>query len=761
MPTDAERNGDFSQTRTSFAQSLQILDPLTGIPFPGNMIPSGRISPQARALLSLYPLPNFDGSPAWNYETAIVDITHQDNLQARINKVISNRQSIAGTIDLQSARSDAPSLFGFADKTRTFAVNGGLSWTWQPFARFSATLRYSITHQAARVTPFFANRINVSGVSGIQGNDQDPANWGPPRLSFASGIESLFDVQHSFNRNHSHALGYSSFWGRGRHNFTFGADFRRQHFNLLSQQDARGAFMFTGAASGWDFAGFLLGIPDAVSIAFGNADKYLRQSIYDAFIADDWRLSGSLTLNLGVRWEYESPISELYGRLVNLDIAPGFTAVTPVVANASDRSLIQRDLYGIQPRIGFAWRPIAASSTIVRGGYGIYRNTNVYSSIAIQLAQQPPLSRSFSVGNTTEHPLTLVNGFLANPGETANTFAVDPKFRVGFAHLWQLSFQRDFPAALQFVATYIGTSGSRLPQESLPQTWPSGGPDGCPGCPRGYAYLTSGGSSIRHAAQIQLRRRLVSGFTANAQYTFSKAIDNAPLMAGGQVAAVTSIAQAPQAGPAPGPPVQGASAVSGSSGPVIAQNWLDLNAERSLSNFDQRHLLVFQAQYTTGAGVAGGALLTGWPGALFKEWTIVSQMTVGSGMPQTPIYPAAVPGTGIIGNLRPDFTGAPVDTGSGGRFLNPAAFAAPAGGRWGSAGRNTITGPSQFSLNASLGRSFPWGDRYGIDLRVDATNVLNHVTFQSWNTTITSAQFGLPSRVGAMRTIQTTLRLRF
>jgi hypothetical protein len=102
----------------------------------------------------------------------------------------------------------------------------------------------------------------------------------------------------------------------------------------------------------------------------------------------------------------------------------------------------------------------------------------------------------------------------------------------------------------------------------------------------------------------------------------------------------------------------------------------------------------------------------------------------------------------------------PIDAAPSGLFLNPAAFAAPAAGQWGTAGRNSITGPSQFSLNASLGRTFPWGDRYGIDLRVDATNVLNHVTYQSWNTTI-SAQFGLPSRANAMRAIQTTLRLRF
>jgi hypothetical protein len=193
----------------------------------------------------------------------------------------------------------------------------------------------------------------------------------------------------------------------------------------------------------------------------------------------------------------------------------------------------------------------------------------------------------------------------------------------------------------------------------------------------------------------------------------------------------------------------------------IAQNWLDLRAERALSNFDQRHQFTVQTQYTTGVGVRGGALLGGWRGVLFKEWTVASQLTMGSGLPQTPIYFAAVRGTGVTGNLRPDVTGVSIHDAPPGLFLNPAAFSVPAAGQWGNAGRNSITGPSQFTLNASLGRSFPWRDRYNIDVRLDATNVLNHVTFRNWNTTVTNAQFGLPVSPNAMRSIQTTARLRF
>jgi hypothetical protein len=145
-----------------------------------------------------------------------------------------------------------------------------------------------------------------------------------------------------------------------------------------------------------------------------------------------------------------------------------------------------------------------------------------------------------------------------------------------------------------------------------------------------------------------------------------------------------------------------------------------------------------------------------------KDWTVSSQMNIGSGLPLTPTYPAAaVAGTGFTGSVRPNYTGAPLYTAQPGLFLNPLAFAAPTPGAWGDAGRDSITGPSQFSLNASLARTFRMSDRISLDLRVDSTNVLNHVVFTRWNTQVGNDQFGLPISPNAMRSLQTTLRMRF
>jgi hypothetical protein len=196
-------------------------------------------------------------------------------------------------------------------------------------------------------------------------------------------------------------------------------------------------------------------------------------------------------------------------------------------------------------------------------------------------------------------------------------------------------------------------------------------------------------------------------------------------------------------------------------GQVIAQNWLDLSAERGLSNFDQRHLLNFQIQYTTGMGLGGGSLLSGWRGTLLKEWTVATQITAGSGLPLTPVVIAPSGTTGVTGSLRPDYTGISVYAGPPGLNLNPAAYVPAPSGQWGNAGRNSIEGPDQLSMNVSFARTFRLRDRLNLDARIDAANALNHVVFPNWNTVVGSPQFGLPGTANAMRSIQTTLRLRF
>ncbi|HLJ25592.1 MAG TPA: carboxypeptidase regulatory-like domain-containing protein [Candidatus Angelobacter sp.] len=765
VPDLAERQGDFSHELNPQGQPVQIFNPATGLPFAGNVVP---VSQQARALLNLYPLPNVVGNPRFNFQTPIISNTHQDALQSRMNKTVGKKDQLYGGFAFESTRTDNPNLFSFLDKADAFGINGSINWSHRFTQRLAINIGYRFSRLATRITPFWQDRANISGQAGITGNNQDPMNWGPPSLNFSSGIAGLSDQQSSSDRNQTNAFTYSFSWNHNRHNFTFGGDFRRQEFNYLSQQDPRGALTFTGAATqgqsnggtvgGSDLADFLLGTPDTSAIAFGNADKYFRESVYSAYVTDDWRVNPQFSINVGMRWEYGAPITELFGRLVNLDVAPGFTAVAPVVANnpvgpltgqTYPSSLINPDKHIFEPRIGIAWRPISGSSLVVRAGYGIYSDTSVYQNLALQMAQQAPLSKSLSVQNSAACPLTLANPFNTCSAITPDTFAVSPDFRVGYAQNWQVSLQRDLPGSLQLLASYLGIKGAHGMQEFLPNTFPIGAVNPCPTCPAGFAEVVSNGSSTRESGQLQLRRRLHNGLTGTIQYAFSKSIDNDSALGGQGASAVQNSQQNPFGSGA-------------SQGPVaIAQNWLNLGAERGPSTFDQRHLLTGQLQYTTGLGLGGGTLMSGWRGTLLKGWTFLTSITTGSGLPETPIFLAAVPGTGVTGTIRPDLTGAPIHAAPTGLFLNPAAYAAPVPGQWGNAGRDSIVGPNVFSLNGSIGRSFLLDGRYNLDFRVDSTDFLNHPTFTSWNTVINSAQFGLPAAANPMRNMLLTMNMRF
>jgi hypothetical protein len=760
VPTAAERAGDLSALLAATAGSIYAptsglstaciaAGVVPGAKFAGNKIPAACIASQAQSLLTLYPQPNITPtSSIYNYQQPLVTDTHNDSVTSNVSKGIGRKNQVTGTLAASSTRTSTETLLGFNDANRVLGISTTVNWnhTVNAHLRFNAGYQYS--RQSTRSIPFFAFKQNVSGNAQIAGNDQDPAYWGPPTLDFSSGTQPLTDAQQSFIRNQTNGLSFSVRWTRNQHNITAGGDFRRQEFNYLRQRNARGVFYFSGvqtglngvSGTGSDVADFLLGLPDTSQISFGNADKYLRESVYDLYATDDWRASPQVTLNYGVRWEYGAPVTEIKNRLVNLDVASGFAAVSPVLSTAPKgsltgmnypASLMNSDRSAVQPRVGVSWRPLPGSSLIVSAGYGVTYDTSVYQGIALNMAEQAPLPNYVSqiASASGACPLTLAAGFTQCLG--ASTFGVDPNFRVGYLQTWDLKLQRDLPESLQMVATYLGNKGTRGAQLFLPNT--TAVTNYCPTGPCGFEYLASGGNSTRESLQLQLRRRLTAGFTASVLYTYSKSIDDDSALGG-----------------------QGAATLSSAS---IAQDWRNLNGERGLSSFDQRHLLNVTAQYTTGMGKGGGTLLSGWRGRVYKEWTVQTTIAAGSGLPQTP-FASSVTVAGFNSTVRPNLTGQPLKTASG--TLNRNAYVTPVG-MFGNARRNSIEGPNTISLSAVLNRTFRLTPKVNLDAQIAGNNALNHVSFTSYYNDINSTQFGLlnPSSASAMRTVQVTLRLRF
>jgi len=227
-----------------------------------------------------------------------------------------------------------------------------------------------------------------------------------------------------------------------------------------------------------------------------------------------------------------------------------------------------------------------------------------------------------------------------------------------------------------------------------------------------------------------LQRRMHNGLGGNLSYSRSKLMDDG--MLGGR----------------------------GQGNSVLAQNWLDLKAERALSPSNQTNRLTGSLQFSSGQGLHAAALLKGWKATVLKDWTISPNVSLATGTPETPILATTTRGTGITGQVRPEVIGSLYPAIAGYPF-NIDAFANPPSGQWGDAGRDIVTGPTVFSLNASASRTIRVGERKNLDIRFDSTNLLNHKVYTGYNMTVFGNQFGLPTGVGAMRSFNMTVRFHF
>ncbi len=753
VPSLPERIGDFSNS--AVGQPITIFDPQTRLPFPGNRIPISRLNTAALGLLNYFPLPNQAGA-VQNYQLAASVPENTDNIGVRLNHSLTSSDRLSGGVNYQSRRAERVQVFGFRDSADGGGVATNIGWIRNVRPGIVNTVRFTFNRNANDTLPYFAFGSDAARQLGITGTSSDPINFGPPNLTFTN-FGALTDASPVARRDQSSAISESVLVVHRQHNITFGGDYRRLQTNSVSDQNARGTFTFSGLASsafeeqgqplagtGFDLADLLLGLPQSSSIRFGSADTYFRASSWSAFVQDDWRVRSNFSLNLGMRYEFQPPYREKYNRLSNLDIAPGFLGVAAVLPGQSGpytgifpAALIDSDRNNIGPRIGFAWKPRPAKSLQVRGGYGWYYNGSVYNQIASRLAQQPPFANTGTVSTSIDHPLTLEGGFAATPSqEIKNTYAVDRGYRVGYAQTWSFSIQQDLPLGLVLEAGYLGTKGTRLDIQRLPNRAAPGSPLTAEqrrliGDAVGFTYGSAVGNSIYHAAQVRVMRRFRRGVSFNAFYTWSKSIDNASTFGGG--------------------------------GAVVAQNDRDLSAERGRSTFDQRHTL--SANFVIGSPFGDGASLIpahGWVGHLVRDWTMSGGVTANSGQPLTAMVlgnRADAGGTGVVGSARADSTGLAVE---GGRFFNLAAFTLPPTPRYGNAGRNTIPGPGLFAINFSLGRSFRLDEsRRRLELRVESNNVTNFVSFTRAGTTVNASDYGLPTAAAAMRTVTAQLRFRF
>lgn len=757
VPTAALRAGDFSEVLVPYGpeagQPITLYDPETGEAFPASL-PRERMSLAALALLRYVPLPNRDGL-SQNFRFVSATHSRSDGFGLMLTRVPSAltdsgknapvRNNFSLGLGYLRSEANLPNMFSLLGGDSTnHGWNANFSYTLTK-AFFTNDLRLSLDSRSSRTANHFRN--DIAAALGVNGVSRDTFDWGLPSIAFTQ-FTGLQDVVPALRADRNYRLADALSWSRGEHNLKWGGEFKRLAFNLRRSSDASGSFLFTGFATaqlaggvavpgtGSDFADFLLGLPQKTHVQYSDGAFSFNGDTWSLYFVDDWRLAKNLTLNLGVRYEYVSPLSEARNRLVTLDARPDFSAVAVVRAGGVGpfsgpypKTIVAPDRNNFAPRIGIAWR--AAERLIVRAGYSINYDPSLYNSLATPLSVQPP----FAVGQTGiatgGQALTLSNGFPALQGDTVtNDFGVPRNLPLDYAHVWVLEVQNDLPGGIALVTSYTGTKGSHLTMLRAPNRTATGLllPNVEP-----FLWQAAGGSSILHAGSLRVQKRLEHGLSLGASYMFSRSIDNVPAVAD----------ETP-----------------------VAQDESNLRAERSLSAFDQRHRLVVDYGYELPFGRGKR-----WLGAsavanrVFGNWSLSGMVRYGSGYPLTPhvLGDFADVDSGGYGALRPDITGQPIQLPQSTveRFFNTNAFMLPPSGSYGNARRNSIIGPASFMMDAILAKSFQLSESHRLQFRAQASNLLNTPEFTRVDTNLHSLSYGQITGVGNMRVIQLALRYWF
>ncbi len=784
VPTLAERTGDFSQSSvlkgSGIGTSVQIYNPFTLTPFQNNIIDPSLLDPAAVGLLQFIPLPNsvIPGSPQ-NFTYSYTNTTSSNNINLRMNHTFANPQQQqqqqqrgnrggggGGRGGGRGGRSTNIN-FGLQISNNTTVTNSpvpsinghgvtnGLNATFgfvHPIGRINSSLNFNVNRQNTTTTNFYANRQNIASSLGVSGVSQNPFDWGLPTVSFTN-FNGVRDVAGATRINYTEQLAEDMGWNRGKHNVRWGAAWRAQQQNTHSTSNSRGSFTFTGArtaavdaagvptpGTGFDFADFLLGLPQQTTLQYGALTYYFRGSSWDAFLQDDWRFRGNLTLQFGLRYDYNSPYYESNNKLVNLDVAPDFSSAVPVLPGQVGpfhglfpKSLVKPDRKELSPRFGLAWR--ATGTTVVRAGYGITYNGAAYTTIASQMSNQPPYSIAEKNTFSSALPLTLQNGFVT-PSGVSNTYGVDPNYRIGYAQQWDLSTQQELrKLKLQVLFDYTGTKGTHLDIIESPNLTATGALRIAN--VQDFRWETWGGNSILHSGLVRINRRLGRGISFGGTYQYSKSIDDSSTVSGG-----------------------------GGGGTPI-QNPFNRRADRGLSSFDQPHRLSINYNYELPFGTNKPFFSEGSPfKTMFGDWQLNGTWSVNSGTPVTVRAPSTCYTnlTGATnGSLRANATGASVhvDNPAVAEWFNPAAFTCPAPGQYGNAGKNTLRNPKQITMGATLRKTVVFGDGRSVDLTIVTQNPLNMVQYNSMDTTLNSPTFGRIITAAPMRTAQIQARYNF
>ena len=748
VPTAAQRSGNFG--------AATILDPTTGLPFPGSQIPASRISPiSAKFLTDFVPLPN-SGTNGYIVSPEVVD--NRDQAGARLDYKINEKHSVLGRFLWSRSKVLTPRTIQPADSQAAAKLwDLMVSDTYMFSPNAINQLRFSINKIDAQ--PAATSGLTNSAY-GIDVPNSNPLAVGLPSIGI-TGFSGLGDSQQPFvqRNNDVYQLTNDFSWLRGRHSLKFGLDFRSERMFIAFINRPNGDFTFTGAITGNSMADFLLGYPAQFRYTTQQAVQEGTGRTYAAYVQDEFRYSDRLTLNVGLRYELATPFVEVENRIVVIDptrkstvqplapqglLYPGDAGI-PDGGYATDRN-------NIAPRIAFAYDPTGKGRTSIRGAWGIF-----YDALAGQgdLFQSgvlaPPFTPLVELNATRANPiLRFANPRAAQTGGAtlfpANLTIIGwgPTFDTPSAQHFNLTVQQQFGNNLGVELGYVGSRGKNLPMffEVNPIVTP-------PSTRKYPAFallrptLTEA-ESWYDSFQASARMRATRGITFLASYTYGDARDHiSGLNIGGESRPVLPITLGDE----------------GSLEAALAQ-------EKGPALFDVRHRFVFsfgaELPKLQDRSPATRAFLGGWQlNGIFQAET---------GFPFT-VTDAVLNLAGLTN--RPDMTCDPNDGAPHGipTASNPAAKwfrtecftrrAAANTGGLSSQPRNAVRGPGFNRTDLSIFKNFSFSGRKQLQIRIEGFNIFDQARFGSPVSASAAANFGVLTTSEDGRTIQFGAKFSF
>jgi Carboxypeptidase regulatory-like domain/TonB dependent receptor len=748
-------------------------NPVTGLPGPqANIINSG-MSTLGLGYAALYPKPNLTGT-ANNYVVNAPGTDQIDQTDARGDENLTSKIQLFQRFSLiEDSRFQAPVFSGIADGgsyntgNRPLEAYGGvlgLTDTINPNVVNSLRLGFNWVFYISN-SPSYGQKLPPAGlqVPGVPNNPlTNGLTWFAPS-AYAGLGEPLFTPTRSTTQDIQ--LNDTLSWVHGKHLIKAGPQFRFDQFNLLQIGQPRGNLSFNGqftssSGSGGDGSGngladMLLGIPISSVIStvtyFGN-----RQHTYGGFVEDNYKATSKLTLDLGLRYDYATPLYEAHNRESNFDYAKGI--IVPAGTPGYPEHLATPHKDNFAPRVGLAYSPFPSKPLVIRAGYGrFFAFYEIRTGDPLQVDYNLPFffEPTFNSDGVHPSPVNLTTGFtgLIDPNNAtfAGVTSQDFNPETPVYDQWNVDLEYQLPGQILISPAYVGTKGTHLQVlrdlNQIPTPQPNFDPTLAPFCdPIGppangicqfatFTSITNQGNSTYHAFQLKAEKRTSHGLYLLSAFTYGKAINDQPEICCNS----------------PWP-----------------QDSFNIKAEKGLADFDNRGRWVTSLDYELPVGKGrqflnqGGVL-----DAVLGGWHVGGIITFRSGFPFSPQIDFDPSNTGSPGLQRSN------QIGSGhlahpnpSLWFNVNDFPAPncPNGCFGNAGKNILEGPGEKTADLSLRKFFNFTEQINLEFRAELFNAFNHPVFAQPDPFITDgpgAAGVITSTVIPQRQVQFALKLHF